>query len=100
MLCLSHIMCIFSYPSPTDLYTYLHTLSLHSALPISLLWLRTAYAGRKAGHFYAPELAELGGDPNRLLLVETGDAKALLAAANDAVRCAGDRKSTRLNSSH
>ncbi|WOF43663.1 hypothetical protein KNJ79_01465 [Sphingopyxis indica] len=64
-------------------------LALRGGGEAPLLWLRTADAGRKAGHLYAPGLAELGGDPNRLLLVETGDAKALLAAANDAVRCAG-----------
>src|SRR3546814_6335952 len=32
------IVCIsffFKYPAPTELYTYLHTLSLHDALPIS-----------------------------------------------------------------
>ncbi|MDZ3831825.1 MAG: hypothetical protein U0S50_08420 [Sphingopyxis sp.] len=54
-----------------------------------LLWLRTADSAQREGQLYAPGLAELGGDPNRLLLVETDDAKALLAAANDAVRCAG-----------
>lgn len=54
-----------------------------------LLWLRTVEAARRIGHIYAPGIAELGGDPGRLLLVETGDAKSLLACANDAVRCAG-----------
>lgn len=54
-----------------------------------LLWLRTTDAGRRTGHIYAPGIAELGGDPDRLLLVETADPKMLLACANDAVRCAG-----------
>lgn len=54
-----------------------------------VLWLRTADGARREGHLYAPGLAELGGDPNRLLLVEARDATALLAAANDAVRCPG-----------
>ncbi|MCW5646990.1 MAG: hypothetical protein KIT23_07180 [Sphingopyxis sp.] len=54
-----------------------------------LLWLRTVDAGRRTGHIYAPGIAELGGDPDRLLLVETVDSKMLLACANDAVRCAG-----------
>lgn len=54
-----------------------------------LLWLRTVDAGRRTGHIYAPGIAELGGDPSRLLLVETADPKMLLACANDAVRCAG-----------
>ena len=43
----------------------------------------------RAGRIYAPGIAELGGDPDRLLLVETGDSKALLACASDAIRCAG-----------
>lgn len=54
-----------------------------------LLWLRTVDAGRRTGHIYAPGIAELGGDADRLLLVETADPKMLLACANDAVRCAG-----------
>ncbi len=54
-----------------------------------LLWLRTVDAGRRTGHIYAPGIAELGGDPGRLLLIETADPKMLLACANDAVRCAG-----------
>ncbi|ALC14015.1 ImuA family protein [Sphingopyxis sp. 113P3] len=54
-----------------------------------LLWLRTSDATRQGGYLYAPGIAELGGDPDRLLLVETTDAKALLTAANDALRCPG-----------
>jgi len=64
-------------------------LALRAGGEAPLLWLRPADAERKAGRLYAPGLAEIGGDPNRMLLVETGDARALLAAANDAVRCAG-----------
>ena len=51
--------------------------------------LRTADAGGRTGHIYAPGIAELGGDPDRLLLVETPDPKMLLACANDAIRCTG-----------
>lgn len=54
-----------------------------------LIWLRTSDAGKRAGHIYAPGIAELGGDPDRLLLVEAADPKMLLACANDAIRCAG-----------
>ena len=54
-----------------------------------LIWLRTTDAGRRSGHIYAPGIAELGGDPDRLLLVEAADPKMLLACANDAIRCAG-----------
>ncbi|MCW0200204.1 hypothetical protein [Sphingopyxis sp.] len=54
-----------------------------------LIWLRTVDAARRAGSIYAPGIAELGGDPDRLLLVEAPDPRLLLACANDAVRCAG-----------
>lgn len=63
--------------------------ALRSGGDAPLLWLRTVDAGRRTGHIYAPGIAELGGDPGRLLLVETADPKMLLACANDAVRCAG-----------
>ncbi|SEH16406.1 protein ImuA [Sphingopyxis sp. YR583] len=54
-----------------------------------LIWLRTTDAGKRTGHIYAPGIAELGGDPDRLLIVEAADPKMLLACANDAIRCAG-----------
>ncbi len=54
-----------------------------------LIWLRTSDAGKRNGHIYAPGIAELGGDPDRFLLVETADPKRLLACANDAIRCTG-----------
>src|SRR3546814_12304344 len=53
------------------------------------MWLRTVDAARRGGHLYAPGIAELGGDPDRLLLIEAGDTAALPAAANDAARCPG-----------
>lgn len=64
-------------------------LALRTPGKAPLLWLRTIDAGRRTGHIYAPGIAELGGDPDRLLLVETPDPKMLLACANDAIRCAG-----------
>lgn len=64
-------------------------LALRSPGAAPLIWLRTTDAGRRGGHIYAPGIAELGGDPDRLLLVETPDPKMLLACANDAIRCAG-----------
>jgi protein ImuA len=64
-------------------------LALRTPGKAPLIWLRTVDAGRRAGRIYAPGIAELGGDPDRLLLVETGDSKALLACASDAIRCAG-----------
>jgi len=64
-------------------------LALRGGGTAPLLWLRTADAARRGGCLYAPGIAELGGDPDRLLLIEAGDANALLAAANDAARCPG-----------
>src|SRR3546814_11888425 len=53
------------------------------------MWLRTVDAARRGGHLYAPGIAALGGDPDRLLLIEAGDTAALRAAANDAAPCPG-----------
>lgn len=64
-------------------------LALRSPGQAPLLWLRTVDAGRRNGHIYAPGIAELGGNPDRLLLIETADPKMLLACANDAARCPG-----------
>lgn len=64
-------------------------LALRTPDKAPLIWLRTSDAGKRIGHIYAPGIAELGGDPDRLLLVEAGDPKMLLACANDAIRCAG-----------
>lgn len=64
-------------------------LALRTPGQAPLVWLRTTDAGKRAGHIYAPGIAELGGSPDRLMLVETRDPKMLLACANDAIRCAG-----------
>ena len=64
-------------------------LALRTPGTAPLIWLRTADAARRTGSIHAPGIAELGGDPGRLLLVETPDPKLLLACANDAVRCTG-----------
>ena len=56
-----------------------------------ILWLRTDEAERRGGRLHAPGLAELGGDPDALVLALAPDAKALLRGAADAARCAGLR---------
>ncbi|WP_233543250.1 ImuA family protein [Sphingomonas edaphi] len=54
-----------------------------------LLWLRCDDARRRSGDIYAPGVAELGSDPNRLILAMAPDAVALLRGAADAARCSG-----------
>jgi len=54
-----------------------------------IFWLRTDEAERRGGSLHAPGLAELGGDPDALVLGQAPDAKALLRSAADAVRCPG-----------
>ncbi|SNS41297.1 protein ImuA [Sphingomonas laterariae] len=61
----------------------------HAAGEQALLWLRCDDAERRAGGLYAPGFAELGGDPDALLLALAPDPVALLRAAADAARCAG-----------
>lgn len=54
-----------------------------------LLWLRTRKAEKRGGRFYAPGFAELGGDPDKLLLAVVPDDLALLRGTGDALRCSG-----------
>jgi protein ImuA len=54
-----------------------------------IFWLRSDEAGRRGGHLYAPGLAELGGEPDGLVLGQAPDARALLKSAADAARCPG-----------
>jgi protein ImuA len=55
----------------------------------AMLWLRTDSAERRSGCFHAPGFAELGGDPDAVLLALAPDDVALLRCAADAARCAG-----------
>jgi len=54
-----------------------------------LAWLRTEAAERTMGQLYMPGLAELGGDPNSMILALLPDEKMLLRAAADAAACSG-----------
>ncbi|HEY1126058.1 MAG TPA: hypothetical protein VGE65_10530 [Sphingobium sp.] len=56
--------------------------------PRTLLWLREEKVQRK-GALSGPGLADLGLDPGRLVLGVVPDAKALLRASVDALRCRG-----------
>jgi protein ImuA len=65
-------------------------LALRATVPRApILWLGTDEAERRGGRLYAPGLAELGGDPDALVLGLASDPKALLRGAADAARCAG-----------
>ena len=64
-------------------------LALRAAARGPVLWLRTDEAERRGGRIYAPGLAELGGDPDALVIALAPDAKALLRGAADAARSAG-----------
>ncbi|MGS1018038.1 ImuA family protein [Allosphingosinicella humi] len=55
----------------------------------AVLWLRTDDAERRCGRFHASGFAELGGDPDALLLALAPDPVALLRGAAEAARCAG-----------
>ena len=54
-----------------------------------VLWFRTDEADRRGGGLYGPGLAELGGDPDALVVALAPDPVALLRGAADAARCAG-----------
>jgi protein ImuA len=64
-------------------------LAIQAASGGPILWLRADEAERRGGGFHAPGLAELGGDPNALVLGFAPDTKTLLKSAADAARCAG-----------
>ncbi len=53
----------------------------------SMVWIRQAYAETEIGGLYAPGLAEMGLDPDALILVGAHDALGVLRAGVEAVRC-------------
>jgi protein ImuA len=64
-------------------------LALSVAKDAPILWLKADEAERRGGQLHGPGLAELGGDPDALVLGLAPDTKALLRGAADAARCAG-----------
>src|SRR3546814_16326326 len=96
---LSELICfilMLNYTATTDLYPYLHTLSLHVALPISLYkgqpsLLANCYHRPTAYRTHILAAIDLDGIPAPVSAVS--GAVAISASASD-------RKSTRLNSSH
>src|SRR3546814_13845893 len=87
-------------PATTEINTYGHTLSLHDALPI--LFSANARDNRRYGRWDA-------SDEEIWEAARTANAESFLKAlpqgldtylGEDGTRLSGDRKSTRLNSSH
>ena len=64
-------------------------LALRAAENAPILWLKADDAERRGGQLHGPGLAELGGNPDALVLGLAPDAKALLRGAADAARCSG-----------
>jgi protein ImuA len=62
-------------------------LTLLAARNRPLFWVRPDYEGLEYGAVSPHGLAELGGDPNQLILVTTRKADDALAAANDILAC-------------
>ena len=54
-----------------------------------LLWVRQDFCALEAGEIYGGGVLELGLDPSRVLLLQAGDAQAVLRAAGDALDCKG-----------
>jgi protein ImuA len=62
-------------------------LALRAAECKPIAWIRQDYADVEAGALHAPGLAELGIDPDRLILVRARNAADVLRASAEAVRC-------------
>jgi protein ImuA len=63
--------------------------ALAAGLRVPVLWVRQDMSVREGGRLHAPGCAELGLDPDRLVLVEAADAAGVLRAAEDGLRHAG-----------
>ena len=72
-------------PPPTAGFAALLALRAAAGKPIA--WVRQDYADVEAGALHAPGLAELGLDPDRLILVRARNAADVLRAGAEAVRC-------------
>src|SRR3546814_14908125 len=56
-MCVCCVVCIFNDPATTEIYTYLHTLSLHGALPIWMTFLLAMQAPAGTTMAIVPGLA-------------------------------------------
>lgn len=57
------------------------------ATPGPILWARQDYVDTESGRLHAPGLAELGLDPDRVIVVRAPDALGVLRAGAEALRC-------------
>ena len=62
-------------------------LALRAAGERLIAWARQDFVDVETGQLYAPGLAELGLDPNRLILIRAPDAAGVLRAGAEALRC-------------
>src|SRR3546814_17406442 len=103
-------MFFFKYFAATESYTYLHTLSLHDALPICLFWAsitrRVGKSQMQGIHLEQGDVIRIEGDHSSVILdgelFEASEGRPIVLRSTQPVpflRLA-DRKSTRLNSSH
>src|SRR3546814_17413406 len=98
MISIPHLSTLFFFfkdTATTDIYTYCHTLSLHDALPICGTCHARPSSGR-CGKLPASQLARNRGNQPGLLYRRL----CLQSHHPNLSRGGGDRKSTRLNSSH
>src|SRR3546814_11423584 len=104
------VIFLYNATANTEIYTYVHTLSLHGALPI-LAVLSTMPKATPARWLYDKRGSELFEEitalpeyyPTRVeteLLRTHGEEIGRIVGSGRAVVEFGDRKSTRLNSSH
>src|SRR3546814_15501353 len=103
------VVFFFNVTATTEIYTYIHTLSLHDALPIFGL---PRGAASNQGHPSFPFVLSLSKHRPSLAALETRAALrqaqgerafspvALEGEKGEALKILLDRKSTRLNSSH
>ncbi|MBV9572279.1 MAG: DNA repair protein [Alphaproteobacteria bacterium] len=54
-----------------------------------LLWVQQDFSALEAGETHAQGLCELGGDPDRVLMLRAPDAKSVLRAASEGLHCKG-----------
>src|SRR3546814_16709025 len=99
-----NIRFFFNDPATNEIYTYVHTLSLHDALPISLAAQQRVIFGAQRGVAGGADDVRLV--PRHAALTPACACRGRSAAApapapcRRRAACHRDRKSTRLNSSH